>query len=52
MTDSFIKALTKVDNDILLDGEMVGVQTASSVKRKNEENSLQNMRLRGELDYV
>jgi len=52
MTDSFIKALTKVDNDVLIDGEMVGVQTASSVKRKNEENSLQNMRLRGELDYV
>lgn len=52
MTDSFIKALTKVDNSVLIDGEMVGIQTASSVKRKNEENSLQNMRLRGELDYV
>lgn len=52
MTDSFIKALTKVDNSVLIDGEMVGIQTASSVKRKNEENNLQNMRLRGELDYV
>lgn len=52
MTDSFINALTKVDNSVLIDGEMVGIQTASSVKRKNAENNLQNMRLRGELEYV
>lgn len=52
MTDSFIKALTKADNSIYMDGEMVGIQTASSVKRKNDKTEIRNMRLRGELDYV
>lgn len=52
LTKSFIKALTKVDNKIYMDGELVGMQTASSVKRKNEKTDIRNKRLRGDVDHV
>lgn len=52
MTECFIKALTKVDNSIYMDGNLVGIQSASAVKQKNEKTEIKNMRLRGELDYV
>lgn len=52
MTECFIKALTKVDSGIYMDGSLVGIQTAVAVKEKNDKTEIRNMRLRGELDYV
>lgn len=52
MTECFIKALTKVDSGIYMDGSLVGIQSAEAVKEKNDKTEIRNMRLRGELDYV
>lgn len=49
---AFIKALKKVNNDLYLDGELVGAQIASTVKKNNDKMNLNKSRLRGELDYV
>lgn len=52
LTKSFIKALKKVDNSVYMNGELVGIQTASTVQKRNEFENTKNKRLRGELDYV
>ena len=52
LTKSFIKALKKVDNSIYMNGELVGIQTASTVQKRNEFENTKNKRLKGELDYV
>lgn len=52
LTKSFIKALKKVDNSVYMNGELVGIQTASSVQKRNEFENTKNKRFKGELDYV